>query len=51
LEALGKSDMAVPNVEKAVEIATQTGDPLLPDFRKHLQRLVAAGKVAPGKAK
>jgi predicted alpha/beta superfamily hydrolase len=50
-EAAGKPDFAVQNVEKAVEVATQTGDPLLPEFRKHLERLVAAGKLAPGKAK
>jgi uncharacterized protein len=50
-EAAGKPDLAVRNVEKAVEIATQTGDPLLPSFRKHLDRLVTAGKAAPGKAK
>jgi predicted alpha/beta superfamily hydrolase len=51
LEAAGKLDLAVQNVQKAVEVATQNGDPLLPAFRKHLDRLVAAGKSAPGKAK
>ena len=51
LEAAGKPDLAVSNVEKAVEVATQTGDPLLPAFKRHLDRLVAAGKAAPGKAK
>ncbi len=50
-EAAGKPDLAVQNVEKAVEVGTQTGDPLLPEFSKHLERLVAAGKFAPGKAK
>jgi predicted alpha/beta superfamily hydrolase len=50
-EATGKPDLARQNVEKAVEVATQTGDPLLADFRKHLERLVAAGKSAPGKGK
>jgi uncharacterized protein len=50
LEAQGKPDLAMPNVQKAVEVATQTGDPLLPDFRKHLERLVAAAKAAGGKA-
>jgi predicted alpha/beta superfamily hydrolase len=50
-EAVGKHDMAVQNVQKAVGVATQTGDPLLPAFEKHLDRLVAAGKVAPGEAK
>jgi predicted alpha/beta superfamily hydrolase len=48
--AAGKPDLAVQNVEKAIEVATQTGDSLLPAFKKHLDRLVAAGKVAPGKA-
>jgi len=51
LEAAGKPNLALQNVEKAVEVATQTGDPLLPAFKKHLDRLVAAGKSAPGKAK
>jgi predicted alpha/beta superfamily hydrolase len=51
LDAAGKPDLARQNVEKAVEVATQTADPLLPAFRKHLERLVAAGKVAPEKAK
>jgi predicted alpha/beta superfamily hydrolase len=50
-EAAGKPDLAVQNVEKAVDLATQTGDPLLPAFRRHLERLVAAGKSGPGKAK
>jgi uncharacterized protein len=50
-EAVGKTDIAVQNVQKAIEVATQTSDPLLPAFKKHLDRLVAAGKVAPGKAK
>ena len=51
LEAAGKPDLAVQNVEKAVEVGTQNSDPLLPAFKKHLERLVAAGKSAPGKAK
>ncbi len=50
LEAQGKPDLALENVQKAVEVATQTGDPLLPDFKKHLDRLVAAGKSTAGKA-
>jgi predicted alpha/beta superfamily hydrolase len=51
LEAAGKLDLAVQNVQKAVDVATQTGDPLLPAFRKHRDHLVAAGKAAPEKAK
>jgi predicted alpha/beta superfamily hydrolase len=42
LEAAGKPDLAMENVQKAVEVATQTGDPLLPEFKKHLDRLTAA---------
>jgi predicted alpha/beta superfamily hydrolase len=51
LEAAGKPDLAVQNVEKAVEVATQAGDPSLPAFKRHLERLAAAGKSAPGKDK
>ncbi|HKF21142.1 MAG TPA: alpha/beta hydrolase-fold protein [Candidatus Angelobacter sp.] len=50
LEAAGKPDLAMQNVQTAVDVATQTGDPLLPDFKKHLERLVAASKAGPGKA-
>jgi predicted alpha/beta superfamily hydrolase len=49
LEAAGKPDLAMQNVQKAVEVATQTGDPLLPSFKKHLDRLAAAAKATPGK--
>jgi predicted alpha/beta superfamily hydrolase len=49
LEAAGKPDLAMQNVQKAVEVATQTGDPLLSAFKKHLQRLAAAAKATPGK--
>jgi uncharacterized protein len=48
LEAQGKPVVAMQNAQKAVEVATETGDPLLPDFKKHLERLVAAGKSAQG---
>ena len=50
LEAQGKPDLALPNVQKAVDVATQTGDPLLPDFKRHLERLVAAAKSGADKA-
>lgn len=50
LEAAGKPDLAMQNVKKAVDIATQTSDPLLPEFKKHLERLEAAVKLAPGKS-
>jgi hypothetical protein len=49
LEAAGKPDLAMQNVQKAVEVATKTGDPLLPAFKKHLDRLAAAAKATPGK--
>jgi len=51
LEAEGKPELARQNVEKAVKVATQTGDPLLPSFSEHLERLVAAGKSATVKGK
>jgi predicted alpha/beta superfamily hydrolase len=49
LEAAGKPELAVQNVQKAVEMATQNGDTRLPDFKKHLERLTAALKTAPAK--
>jgi predicted alpha/beta superfamily hydrolase len=49
LEAEGKPDLALPNVQKAVEVATQSGDPLLPDFKRHLERLAAASKAEPSR--
>jgi predicted alpha/beta superfamily hydrolase len=42
LEAAGKADVARQNAEKAVTVGTATGDPLLPQFKQHLDRLVAA---------
>jgi predicted alpha/beta superfamily hydrolase len=50
-EAAGKPELALQNVERAVELATQNRDPLLPAFKRHLDRLLADGKSAPGKAK
>ena len=44
LEAQGKPDLALRNVQRAVETGTETADPLLPEFKKHLERLIAAGK-------
>ena len=54
LEAAGKADLARQNVQKAVTVGTETGDPLLPQFKQHLDRLVAAdtakaGQSAPAK--
>ena len=45
-EAVGKADLARQNVQKAVTVATETGDPLLPSFKQHLERLAAAAKSA-----
>jgi predicted alpha/beta superfamily hydrolase len=45
-EADGKVELARQNVEKAVARGTETKDPLLPEFKKHLERIVAA--AAPG---
>jgi len=42
LEAAGKADLARQNVQKAVTVGTGTADPLLPQFKQHLDRLVAA---------
>lgn len=42
LEAAGKADLARQNVEKAVTVGTETGDPQLPQFKQHLHRLEAA---------
>jgi uncharacterized protein len=42
LEAEGKADLARQNQEKAVKVGTETGDPALPQFKQHLDRLVAA---------
>jgi len=50
LEAEGKHDLAMENVQKAVEVATRNSDPLLPAFKKHLASLEAASKSASGKA-
>jgi uncharacterized protein len=46
LEAAGKADLARQNVEKAVTVGTATADPLLPQFKQHLDRLVAAAATA-----
>ena len=44
LEAAGKYDEAKLNVEKAIEVAKETDDPSLPDFKKHLESLITAAK-------
>jgi predicted alpha/beta superfamily hydrolase len=41
-EAAGNADVARHNVQKAVTVGTETADPLLPQFKQHLDRLVAA---------
>jgi hypothetical protein len=56
LEAVGKLDLAHQNEEKAVALGSETGDPLLPQFKQHLEKLTAtvaasgSGKTA-GQAK
>jgi len=50
LEAEGKADLARQNVQKAVTVGTETGDPLLPQFKQHLDRLVAAAAAKSGHA-
>ncbi|MBZ5507031.1 MAG: hypothetical protein LAO78_16365 [Acidobacteriia bacterium] len=46
LEAAGKTDLARQNTQKAVTVATETGDPRLPQFKQHLDRLAAAATTA-----
>lgn len=46
LEAAGKADQARQSVEKAVTVGTAGGDPLLPQFKQHLERLAAASATA-----
>ncbi|HEU4413406.1 MAG TPA: alpha/beta hydrolase-fold protein [Candidatus Angelobacter sp.] len=46
LEAAGMADLAHQNVQKAVTVGTETGDPLLPQFKQHLDRLTAAATTA-----
>jgi hypothetical protein len=47
LEAAGKPELALQNVQKSVEVGTKNGDFRLPEFKKHLERLTAAGKSTP----
>ncbi len=49
LEADGKLALATESAQKAVTVGTETGDPLLPQFKQHLERVVAAAAPA-GKA-
>lgn len=39
LEAEGKTELALQNVQQAIDIGTKSGDPLLPEFKKHGERL------------
>jgi tetratricopeptide (TPR) repeat protein len=41
LEAAGKKDEALRNVQKAVQVGTETGDPQLAAYKKHLEQLTA----------
>jgi predicted alpha/beta superfamily hydrolase len=46
LEAAGKPDLARQNEEKAITVGVATSDPLLPQFKQHLDRLAAAAATA-----
>jgi len=48
LEAAGQAEPAMQNVQKAVAVGTDSSDPLLPEFKKHLERLTAAAKAGKG---
>lgn len=50
LEAANEFEPAMQNALKAVAVATKAGDSRLPDFKKHLERLSAAGKTGTGKS-
>jgi tetratricopeptide (TPR) repeat protein len=46
LEAAGKLDLARQNQQKAVSVGTASGDPLLPQFKQHMDRLAAMAATA-----
>ncbi len=48
LEAAGKPEEALASYERAVEIAGQKADPLLPAFTRNRDRLAAARATGPG---
>jgi len=50
LEADHKLELAKQNMEKAVAVGTETSDRLLPEFKKHLDRLVADATAAAAKS-
>lgn len=50
-EKQAKLDLALENVQKAVDLATESRDPLLPDFKKHLERLLAATRAGSNQEK
>lgn len=50
LEAEGKPELAIQNLQKAVDVAAQDGDPRLADFQRHLDRLTVAAKASSGKS-
>jgi predicted alpha/beta superfamily hydrolase len=41
-EAAGKSELAIQNVQKAIDVGAQAGDPSLPEFKRHMERLTVA---------
>jgi predicted alpha/beta superfamily hydrolase len=46
LEAAGKLDLARQNQQKAVSVGTASGDPLLPQFKQHMDRLATMAATA-----
>jgi tetratricopeptide (TPR) repeat protein len=46
LEAAGRLDLARQNQQKAVSVGTASGDPLLPQFKQHMDRLAAMAATA-----
>jgi len=51
LEAAGKPGEARENMQQAVTAGTETGDPSLPQFKKHLERLMTATADHAGQSK
>ncbi|MBZ5524038.1 MAG: hypothetical protein LAP21_17515 [Acidobacteriia bacterium] len=49
-EGAGKLELAKQSLVKCLEVATRNGDPRLPAFQKHLERITTAAGTAPAKA-
>ena len=48
-EAAGTFEAAARNFQRAIEIGVKNSDESLPEFRKHLERVTAAGKASAAK--